>query len=113
MNYSAYALLKISRDASPQDIMHKCEEYCQRWNMKDIRTQLCTIMSAEEAAKANVFWRHNVSNIVKENAGADTKENVSGGTTAAGNSVKKAAEAAASLYDADVTVDDSMAPPLE
>lgn len=50
MNYSAYALLKIPRDASPQDIMHKCEEYCQRWNMKDIRTQLCTIMSAEEAA---------------------------------------------------------------
>ena len=52
-----------------------------------------------------------MSNIVKENAGADKKENVSGGTTAAGNSVKKAAEA--SLYDADVTVDDSMAPPLE
>ena len=50
MNYSAYAFLKIRHDASPQEIMQTCEEYCKRWNMKDIRTQLSTLMSSEEAA---------------------------------------------------------------
>ena len=47
------------------------------------------LMSAEEAAKANVFWRNNMSNIVKENAGSDKKENMSVGTAAAGNSVEE------------------------
>lgn len=50
MEYSAYDLLKVRADASPQEIMRRCEEYCQRWNMKDIRTQLAECMSAEEAA---------------------------------------------------------------
>lgn len=50
MEYSAYDLLKVRPDASPQQIMHKCEEYCRRWNIKDIRRQLSSCMSAEEAA---------------------------------------------------------------
>jgi protein TilB len=69
------------------------------------------LMSAEEAAKANVSWRNSMSTIVKSEDDADKKENMSsGGGAAAGSSAKKIAS---SLYEADVTVDDSMAPPLE
>ena len=50
MNYSSYDLLKISKQASPIEILNKCKQYCEEWTLTSIQQKLCLQMPTEEAA---------------------------------------------------------------
>ena len=50
MDYSSYKLLKISKQASPLDILAKCKQYNQEWTLTTVQQKLCSQMSREEAA---------------------------------------------------------------
>ena len=57
MEYSAYALLGVERNAEPQAIMQKCKDYIQRWNQTDIEHDMRKQMTPEQSAvcAAQVF----------------------------------------------------------
>lgn len=50
MDYSAYELLKLSKHASPLEILESCKQYCQEWTLTSVQHRLCSQMSCEEAA---------------------------------------------------------------
>tara|TARA_B110001452_G_scaffold267387_1_gene277090 strand:- start:3623 stop:4267 length:645 start_codon:yes stop_codon:yes gene_type:complete len=50
MDYSSYALLKLSKQSSPMEILEKCKQYCQEWTLTTVQQKLSLQMSREEAA---------------------------------------------------------------
>ena len=50
MNYSSYELLKLSKQASPIEILEKCKQYFQEWTLTSVQQKLSLQMSREEAA---------------------------------------------------------------
>jgi len=50
MNNSSYDLLKLSKQASPMEILEKCKEYFKKWTLRSVQHKLCLQMSMEEAA---------------------------------------------------------------
>jgi len=50
MDYSSYELLKISKQASPIEILEKCKQYCEEWTFTAVQQKLGLQMSPEEAA---------------------------------------------------------------
>jgi len=54
-----YQLLKISKTASPIEIMEKCKQYCAEWSLSAVQHKLSRQMSREEAAVcAADVWKH-------------------------------------------------------
>ena len=53
MEYNVYNLLKLPKTASSNDIMQKCQEYCERWTCENVQRRLEKQMSVVEAIKAS------------------------------------------------------------
>jgi hypothetical protein len=50
MSYSSYDLLKLSKQASPIEILEKCKQYFEEWTLSSVQQKLSLQMSREEAA---------------------------------------------------------------
>lgn len=53
MEYNVYNLLKLSKTASSNDIMQKCQEYCERWTCENVQRRLEKQMTVSEAIESS------------------------------------------------------------
>jgi len=58
MNYSAYSFLDARRDASPHDIMNRCQEYISKWTLTSVRERLKHVVPGEHMAMVAAKVHH-------------------------------------------------------
>lgn len=57
MDYSVYGLFGLKPDASPQEILVKCKQYCSEWSISDVRNELVKTQS-DQVANVNAERVH-------------------------------------------------------
>jgi hypothetical protein len=58
MEYNVYKLLKLPKTASSNDIMSKCQKYCERWTRENVQSRLEKHMSMMDAFVASQqIWK--------------------------------------------------------